>query len=171
MTAFKSLRVTKLYVNQTTCPKVGETDRCVCSRTYAHTHTNMQAHCAIISKVYMFLFRKKSRLRIRSSLVIPTCTLLATWQMATSDKFRFQPPTLAFQHFATICTLYVPSQTQQSGSIQSRNLCSRATLNTDMASSWHTPVTTCQSPQHRNSEDMNLQHCCEEPKYCTYWKI
>jgi len=168
MTAFKCLRVTEFYANQTR-PKVGGTDRCVCVLMY--TCTQRCKHTVQLLPKYAFLFRKKSKLRIRISPVIPTCTFLVTWQMVTSDIFQFHPSTLAFQCFSTICTPYVPSQTQQSGSIKSRNPCGRATLNTDTASSWHTPVTTCQSTQHHNSEDINLQHCCEELKDCTYWKI
>ena len=54
----------------------GDTQMCVCA--HVHVHTKMQAHSPVISNVYTFLFRKKSKQRISISLVIPTCALLVT---------------------------------------------------------------------------------------------
>ena len=140
----------------------------------------MQVHSSYFQSVH-FPFQEEKQAKDKGfTSNFHTHTLLVTWQMVTCDIFQFQPPTPAFQCLATICLysgrphtalLMCPLKHNSQGTLNPETYAARLLWpRTGQAPDTHQSILANQQQCH-HPEDLNLQHCCREPKYYTYWKI
>jgi hypothetical protein len=160
-------------------------DRCVRTHmhayTYTHAHKEASTQCHYFQSVH-FPFQEEKWANDKdftsNSRTHTSCNITDgdEWHISISTTY---PSISVFRHYLlvqwphTALCMYVPSRTEQSGSIKPINLCSMATLNTDRASSWHTPHQSLLANQYSiiTQKTWICNTFCEETKYCTYWKI
>jgi len=161
MNAFKCFRVTTFYANQT-CPKVGGTDRC--ARTHVHMHTRTQS--SYFQSIHVPFQEEK---QAKDKDFTSNSHMYTSCNMTDGDKWHTTISPIyssisVFRHYLhSICALPNTSQGALNPETYAAGL---LWTQTQQAADTHQSLLASQ----RNSEDMNLQHCCEKLKLCTYWK-